>query len=140
MDNLLLTASEKDLYENVAQEIKDAWGGIAGEEILTSFETPEQSAYRLRNNSFKSSPGVTRVTDQIKKKAEAGEDLGGIDLSYLSEEDLIGVYSCLGANGVSALIEAGLKEVESIDDLDSIAYLSQVRNGLLKSNRDFFTE
>lgn len=134
---LLLTADERMALPQNVSELLVSSGIVIADESLMSFETLEQMRFRFEHCPIGTSAGFEAVRHQLSKNTSQ-QSLQTIDFSSLSPEELQKFFSFVGATGVSAFIELGLKTCVGCDDLREIAYLTHVRHGLLLSNQEFF--
>ncbi len=136
METLLLTKSENALFGKVPKSITDAWGGTVTMETNDSFETEDLLQTRLQTlKELKNRPAVANLVKKAVEEIESTGDIARVDFSHLDEETLHLYFSGIGALGVSALIEFGLQEVASPEDLKALSYVSHIRHGLLESNK-----
>lgn len=135
---LLLTAKERSELPQNVRELLVSSGFDVALESLTSFETPEQTRYRFEHSACGATSGFASVRTQLKTSMTDSQSLKTIDFSFLSPQELQKFFSMIGATGVTAFMELGLKTCVSSDDLRAIAELSNVRHGLLLSNQEFF--
>lgn len=139
MSNVLfLTAEEQQKFQSLPQQLQNAWQQYIQEETIDAFEDAKQMEYRMQMFDAEKYPEVKEILQQLQECFENNQDIDNVSLNSLSTEALQMLYSCIGAVGVSAFIEGGLAEASVNSDIESLAALSRIRHGLLRSNQEFF--
>ena len=131
------TPTEQTLFAALDAEMQEVIADEVEAETIEAFEDTHQMSFRLQMLDGEAFPEVKELYDLVQQGIE-NDNLDAVDFMTLSPEALDIFFSCLGANGVSAMIEFGLQSVESKEDIGAIGALSRIRHGLLLSNHEFF--
>lgn len=131
---LFLTAAELKLFEKLPDAVRA--GAKVEEEKLTFTDTAERMEARMRNLKIEH-PALKKLQQESAGKQYKPEDIEKIaetiDLSGLSQPDLIELAFAWGPNMFTTMINAALPAVTSIEGLTEVAQLAGIRHGLLLS-------
>ncbi len=136
---LYLTAKEQAVFAKLPQDVQGDWKVEI--ETLTFEDSDEQIETRMRNLSLEH-PELKKLQEKAAKtkltQKEIAELAQTVDLSSLSENDLMELSFAWGPNVFTTMIAAMFSEAFSRDSVQDLAQLSRIRHGLLLAmNRTF---
>lgn len=134
MPTIFFTAEERKVLEKLPEGLRA--GVKIDEEQKTFTDSDERREVRMRNLKLEH-PELRALQEQAQKKKFTAEEIGkiaeSIDLSGLSQNDLIEIAFAWGPDVFTQMIAAALPTVSSSDDLAEVANLAGIRHGLLIS-------
>lgn len=129
---LYLHADEKKLWEKLPKTMTSEW--VVKAETVTFADTPEKMQVRMRNLSV-DHPALHTLQLQSKKKkftkAEIAKIIDTVDLSGLSEKDVLELAFAWGPDVITTMISGALSAAQSANDVCEVAHLFVLRHGLL---------
>lgn len=134
MPVIFLTMEERKAFEKLPEAVRM---GVKIEEEQKAFiDSDERREVRMRNLKLEHL-GLRALQEQAQKKKFTAEEVGkiaeNIDLSGLSQNDLVELAFAWGPDVFTQMIAAALPAVSSSDDLAEVANLAGIRHGLLLS-------
>ncbi len=132
-DTFFLTADERRLFHALPREVRTPWEESLIDEVLTAYETPADLRSRRQSMPFNRYPELKNLIEKIDASVPADE----LSFDALPAEAVPLLLAAIGAAGVSAVIEALLKDdtaIRSSDDLEGVAALSRARHQMLEDN------
>lgn len=125
---MYLTATEEVLWQKLPASLREGWE--VTEEAHIAYERPEELRMRAHIASFQKHPAVQALTQKLAGGASVEE----VSLDDIPEDVLPDVYFTMGAAGVKTLIGALLPRIQTDQDVEGLASLTEVRHELLAAN------
>ncbi len=134
MQDLLLTAGERKIFDALSDSLKEGWT-VRSEKIET-FESPEELYMRYKIAHFTDLVCVTlaKRAEGISSMAEFEKIASTFDVSSLPHEQLAELFFVLGTRVISAMIQCLLSRATTDEDLEGIAVLTNIRRMLKEAN------
>lgn len=123
-DMLYLTADEHARFGKLPESLRTRWN--TEREELTAYETPEELQMRQKMLEQEYPNLQEFFTSDFPQKE-------------LPDEWLLSAFFTLGAVRISMLIESILDNAQRVNDMETIAFLSQIRHMVLESNAEVAT-
>lgn len=131
---LYLTKDEQKILEKLPPGVMGEWK--LEEEKLTFTDTDVQREVRMRNVQLEH-PALLKMQEKSQSKKYTAEDITKIvetiDLSGLSEKDMVELAFAWGPDVFTAMILAALPAAATAAELGEVAQLAGIRHGLLLS-------
>ncbi len=128
MTTLYLTKAEEQAFGALPAGLREGWTVVA--ETLDSYETDKQLSMRARMSTLHKYDAVKRMVEDLMN----GKDPSNMSLGDLPTEILPDFYFTIGARGVGKMMDMGMKELKTDDDVRGYASLSLIRHKLLETN------
>ncbi len=129
---LYLTKEEQKMFGALPQNVRSAWS--VETETLTFADSAEKRAIRMRNLSVKH-PALKKLKETAGNagEKEALAQAQSIDLSGLSQDDVMELAFAWGPQMFTDMIAAALPSVATAEDVDAVANFLIIRHGLLQA-------
>lgn len=131
---LYLTKDEQTILHKLPAGVMGDWK--LEEETLTFTDSEISREVRMRNLKLEH-PALKKLQEEAAGKNYTKDDVAkmaeSIDLSGLSEKDLIELAFAWGPDVFSAMIATALPAITSVEELGEVAQLAGIRHGLLLS-------
>jgi len=134
MNTLFLTAAESTLFQSLSTELKEGWS--VENEKGGAEETPEE--LDLRHQMVSLTDGGFRTFIDALKEAKSPGDFdqaaSKIRAEDLSPDVLAEMFFTLGTKVTSAFVEYLLTKIETDEDIEGLAGITQMRHMLYEVN------
>ncbi len=125
---LFLTTDERALFEKLPKKLKDDWN--VHEEFGKYEDTAETKQIRfellrLRGPEFK---GIMEQAEHVGSEKMFQEFVNSVDLSFMSEDQLIDIFFMLGPDVLSALVAHGIERARESEDMEMTAAIAKFRH------------
>lgn len=129
---LFLTSAEKAAFQALPESVRTQYE--IKDESLTFQDSEEKIQTRIRNMNLQH-PELKKLQEQANSKKFTQEEIANlmqsVDLSELSEKDLLEVAFAWGPDVFTSLIAVALPKVASSEEMQPVAHFAHLRHGLL---------
>lgn len=131
---LYLTADERKLFDALPTSLTKGW---KTEEEKWQFQDSREKMQARMRNLHLNHPALKQLQRKAKVEKYSPEEIldmaNTIDLSGLTESDILELAFAWGPGVFTDMIHAALNNAFAVDSIDDLAHLTCIRHGLLEA-------